>query len=204
MPDRKTRPANSTEQTFERLSRLSDLSMALSSGIDLGGLLKNMARSAREAIKADEVYFMLLDRETFELCFTAFSGSKRKRPTQIRCLDRRTVINSEEEFGFAPCSTESVSNDEVLSAEALLLRNAFSCRQRLLYTGEMHDPLFKDAPFKSAMIIPLTTNTQCVGLMVTGNTTRKNAFNVNNGKIFARSERYKFLSACVNSASTLQ
>jgi len=179
MPDRKTRPANSTEQTFERLSRLSDLSMALSSGIDLGGLLKNMARSAREAIKADEVYFMLLDRETFELCFTAFSGSKRKRPTQIRCLDRRTVINSEEEFGFAPCSTESVSNDEVLSAEALLLRNAFSCRQRLLYTGEMHDPLFKDAPFKSAMIIPLTTNTQCVGLMVTGNTTRKNAFNVN-------------------------
>lgn len=153
--------------------------MALSSGIDLGELLKNMARSAKDAIKADEIYFMLLDRETFELCFTAFSGSKRKRPSQIRCLDRRTIINSEEEFGFAPCSSELIGSEEVLSAEALLLRNAFSCRQRLLYTGEMHDPLFKDAPFKSAMIIPLATNTQCVGLMIVGNTARDKAFNVN-------------------------
>ena len=179
MPNRKVRAANPTELTFERLSRLSDISMALSSGIDLSELLKNMAKSTREAIKADEVYFMLLDRATFELCFKAFSGKKRQRPNQIRCLDRRTIMNSEEEFGFAPCSTEEESNEEVVSGEALLLRNAFSCRQRLLYGGEMHDPLFKDAPFKSAMIIPLTTNTQCVGLMVVGNIVQTRAFNVN-------------------------
>ncbi|HAE41070.1 MAG TPA: hypothetical protein DCG57_20915 [Candidatus Riflebacteria bacterium] len=179
MPNKKDRPVNSTELTFERLSRLSDLSMALSSGIDLNELLKNMARSVRDSIKADEAYFMLLDRETFELCFMAFSGSKRRRPNLIRCLDRRTIMNSEEEFGFAPCSTDQINDEEVLGGEAMLLRNAFSCRQRLLYTGEMHDPLFKDAPFKSAMIIPLTTNTQCVGLMVVGNITRTTAFNVN-------------------------
>ncbi len=179
MPDRKARPANSTELTFERLSRLSDLSMALSSGIDLGELLKNMARSAREAIKADEVYYMLLDRETYELCIKAFSGSRRRRPKLIKCLDRRTIMNSEEEFGFAPCPNELIDEDEVLSGEALLLRNAFSCRQRLLYTGEMHDPLFKGGPFKSAMIIPLATNTQCVGLMVVGNVSKNKPFDVN-------------------------
>lgn len=179
MPERKTRTVNATEQTFERLSRLSDLSMALSSGIDLATLLKNMARSARDAIKADEVYFMLLDRETFELRLTAFSGSRRKRPSPIRCHDRRTVINSEDEFGFAPCSTPIINESAEINPEALLLRNAFSCKQRLLYTGDMLDPLFKDSPFKSAMIIPLTTNTQCVGLMLLGNTRKTTAFNVN-------------------------
>ncbi|MBU1107622.1 MAG: GAF domain-containing protein [Candidatus Riflebacteria bacterium] len=179
MPNRKARATNPTELTFERLSRLSDISMALSSGIDLTELLKNMAKSTREAIKADEVYFMLLDHSTFELCFKAFSGTRRTRPNLIRCLDRRTIMNSEEEFGFAPCSTDQEGNEEALSGEALLLRNAFSCRQRLLYSGEMHDPLFKDAPFKSAIIIPLTTNTQCVGLMVVGNTSHDLAFNVN-------------------------
>ncbi|EKD83539.1 MAG: hypothetical protein ACD_39C00610G0001, partial [uncultured bacterium] len=65
MPNKKARPVNSTELTFARLSRLSDLSMALSSGIDLNELLKNMARSVRDSIRSDEAYFMLLDRETF-------------------------------------------------------------------------------------------------------------------------------------------
>ncbi len=169
-----TRKLNPTEQTFSRLSRLSDISMALSSGIEHNELLKNVAKTAREALNADEVYFMLLDREAFELTLSAFSGSRRQRPAQVRCLDRRTVINSEEEFGFAPCSTgndpEVVDNP---SGEALMLRSAFSSRQRLLYSGEMHDPLFKDTPFVSAMVIPLMTNTQCVGVMVAGNTAKK-------------------------------
>lgn len=180
MPSKTKVSGNTTELTFKRLSRLSDISMALSSGVELSDLLKAMAKTAKEAILADEVYFMLLDRETFELCLKAFSGIKRQRPTLVRCLDRRTIMNSEEEFGFAPCSTESLRIDETsLSGEELLLRNAFSSRQRLLFSGEMHDPLFKDAPFESAMIIPLATNTQCVGLMVCGNLNSKKAFTVN-------------------------
>ena len=181
MKNIKKRAVNQTEQTFKRLSRLSDISMALSSGTELNDLLKSMAKTAKEALASDEVYFMLLDRESFELVFSACSGGRRKRPEKVRCLDRRTIINSEEEFGFAPCTTEtqSDSDEESPIGEALLLRNAFSSRQRLLYSGEMHDPLFKDTPFTSAMLIPLMTNTQCVGLMVTGNIEQNKPFSVN-------------------------
>ena len=181
MPKNKTVQTASVESTFARLSRLSDISMALSSGIELNDLLKAMAKNVKEAISAEEVYFMLLDRGTFELCFTAHSGSKRVRPAKIRCLDRRTIINSEEEFGFAPCSDEMqpTSPEHEITGEALLLRNAFFSRQRLLYSGEMHDPLFKDTAFNSAIIIPLMTNTQCVGLMVVGNISKKTPFTAN-------------------------
>jgi len=176
----KTKPANTTEVTFKRLSRLSDISMALSSGTETNELLKSVAKSVKEAISAEEVYFMLLDRETFELKFSAVSGIKRKRPTSVRCQDRRTIINSEEEFGFAPCSSDLTKSEEAtISGEELLLRNAFSSRQRLLYSGEMNDMLFKESPFKSAIIIPLTTNTQCVGLMICGNVFKDGTFTVN-------------------------
>lgn len=180
MANKNNLPTNTTEVTFKRLSRLSDISMALSSGTELNELLKNVAKSVREAITAEEVYFMLLDRETFELKFAAASGIKRKRPNNARCLDRRTIISSEEEFGFPPCSSDLAKNDETaVDGEELLLRNAFASRQRLLFSGDINDLLFRDSIFKSAIIIPLTTNTQCVGLMVCGNISKASFFTVN-------------------------
>lgn len=172
---------NATAQTFKRLTRLSDISMALSSGMELNELLKTVGSSVREALNADEVYFLLLDKETYELKLTSATGTRRKRPNLIPCPDRRTVLSSEEEFGFAPCpvDNEPHASEQPLNAEAILMRSAFSSRQRLLYTGEMNDPLFKDAPFKSAIIIPLTTNTRCVGLLVVGNSCSKTSFTVN-------------------------
>ncbi len=128
---KKNKAVNATEQTFKRLSRLSDISMALSSGTELNELLKSMARTAREALNADEVYFELLDRASFELILSAASGSRRKRPESIRCLDRRTIMNSEEEFGFAPCFTDKLETEDEVTGEALMLRNAFSSGERL-------------------------------------------------------------------------
>ena len=171
---------NATAQTFKRLTRLSDVSMALSSGMELGELLKMMCSSIREALKADEVYFLLLDKETYELKLSSAAGTRRKRPTTIACPDRRTILSSQEEFGFAPCPVESSPSLEgEPDSEALLMRSAFSTRQRLLFTGEMNDPLFKDTPFKAAIVIPLTTNTRCVGLVTVANTRNRNIFTVN-------------------------
>ncbi len=172
---------NATARTFKRLSRLSDVSMALSSGMKLPELLKTVGTSIQDAIKADEVYFLLLDKETYELKATATIGTRRKRPAIIPCTDRRTVLSSEEEFGFAPCPADvSLKNGSPsLDAESVLMQSAFASRQRLLYTGEMNDPLFKNAPFKSAMIIPLTTNTRCVGLVSVGNLKNSKSFTVN-------------------------
>ncbi len=180
MQKHKKNSNNSTQATFERLSRLSDLSMAMSAGIELDHLLKSMSKTVKEAIKAEEVYFTLLDRETFELKLHAFSGSRRPRPKQVRCYDRRTVLNSEEEFGFAPCTADiDLADDDLLTGEELLLRNSFLIRQRMIFSKEMDDPLFKDSPFKSAIIIPLTTNTQCVGLVVCANISKTEPFTVN-------------------------
>lgn len=173
--------SNATAQTFKRLSRLSDISMALSSGMELPELLKTMAKSIFEALRADEVYFLLLEKDTYELHLSAATGVRRKRPHCIPCPDRRTVLSSEEEFGFAPCPADlsDKSDGKKLSGEEILMRSAFSSRQRLLFTGEMHDPLFKDSPFKSAIIIPLMTNTRCVGLVTVGNLKSDRPFTVN-------------------------
>ncbi|NLI76613.1 MAG: GAF domain-containing protein [Candidatus Riflebacteria bacterium] len=169
-----------TRQTFERLSRLSDLSMALSSGMELADLLKKIAGSVREGIGADEAYVMLLQPDTFEMTLLAAAGKPRRRPTRIRCPDRRTSWASPSEYGFSPCPP-SVDDEpeERLSGEGLLLRNAFTSRQRLMFTRELNDPLFTDVPFHSAIILPLMTVTQMVGLLVVANLRRQETFCVN-------------------------
>jgi putative nucleotidyltransferase with HDIG domain len=181
MAARNKEKSNPTQQTFKRLSRLSDISMALSSGMELTDLLKTLGTSIKDALNSDEVYFLLLDKETFELKPSVAMGVRRKRPGVIQCYDRRIILSSEEEFGFAPCppdkSTEVKSGQP--SSEELLMRNAFSSRQRLLYTGEMNDPMFKNSSFHSAIIIPLTTNTRCVGVLSIGNIKKKQSFTIN-------------------------
>ena len=181
MAAKKKTSNNTTQQTFKRLSRLSDISMALSSGLELDELLKTMGRSVKDALNSDEVYFLLLARDTYELKLSQAMGVRRKRPKNIPCPDRRTILVSEEEFGFAPCPSNSDKGkkEKNLSDEAKLMRSAFFSRQRLLYNGEMNDPLFKNSPFNSAIIIPLTTNTRCVGLLTISNIKKTRAFTVN-------------------------
>ncbi|RCK80604.1 MAG: HD-GYP domain [Candidatus Ozemobacter sibiricus] len=169
-----------TRQTFERLARLSDLSMALSAGLELPDLLKKIAASVREAIQADEAYLMLLQADTYELTLAAAAGRPRRRPARIRCPERRTCLSSTSEYGFSPCPPppERVPDDK-LSGEGVLLRNAFISRQRLMFTRQLDDPLFADVPFQAAVILPLQTATQMVGLLVVANLRRKAAFSVN-------------------------
>lgn len=163
-------------QTFERLSRLSDLSMDLSSGLDQDELLRRMIESARAALQADEAYFMLLEPETFELQLAASAGKRRKRPARVKCPERRTSLGDTGEFGFAPSPRSSDAGDATLDPESLMLRNAFTGRQRLMFTRELRDPLFNGVPFTSALVLPLATTTQHVGLMVAANTSRIRPF----------------------------
>ncbi|HQG28737.1 MAG TPA: GAF domain-containing protein, partial [Candidatus Ozemobacteraceae bacterium] len=163
-------------QAFERLSRLSDLSMDLSSGLDQDELLRRMIESARAALQADEAYFMLLEPETFELQLAASAGKRRKRPTRVKCPERRTSLADAGEFGFAPSPRSSATTETALDPESLMLRNAFTGRQRLMFTRELRDPLFKGIPFTSALVLPLATTTQHVGLMVAANTSRIRPF----------------------------
>ena len=166
-------------QTFDRLSKLSDITMALSSGMELNKFLDTLVKSVKESIKADEAYIMLLNRESYELILSSFSGPRRKRPLKIKCTDRRIILSSTEEFGFAPCPVgRKMNNEKKLKGEFLMLFNAFSSKQRLIFPGDMFDPIFSGAPQKNAMVIPLQTNTQCVGLLVLGNLRSKSVFSV--------------------------
>lgn len=169
-----------TRQTFERLARLSDLSMALSSGMELPELLRKIAASVREGIHADEAYIMLLQNDTFELVLSAAAGKPRKRPAAIKCPERRTALTSTSEYGFPACpSAADQADDETISGEGRLLRNAFTSRQRLMFTKELHDPQFEGIPFHSAVVLPLLTVTQAVGLLVVANLRHRETFSVN-------------------------
>lgn len=173
---RRLHPETANGQAFDRLSRLSDLSMDLSSGLDQDELLRRMIESSREALNADEAYFMLLDSETFELQLAASAGKRRKRPTRVTCPERRTSLANAGEFGFAPSPRSSDELAPALDPESLLLRNAFTGRQRLMFMREMRDPMFDGVPFTSAMVLPLATTTQQVGLMVAANISRARPF----------------------------
>ncbi|MBI3037692.1 GAF domain-containing protein [bacterium] len=169
-----------TKRSFDRLSKLSDVSMALSSQIELEDLLQKICASVRHALFADEAYFLLLDSETFELVLKSYSGRSRKRPSHIRCPDRRTTMTSTIEFGFAPCHESGEEEPPVpLRGEALLARNAFVSRERLLFTRELLDQSFIDVPFTAAIILPLLTATQTLGLLIVANITSGAAFSVN-------------------------
>lgn len=180
MTERKKLQLGSTEQTFARLTRLSDVSMALSSGADLLSLLKIMVKTSREALDADEAYIMLLNRENFQLKLKYATGTRRKRPKVVMCNDRRNELNSDQEYGFAPCKNgnKTLERDHV-DAESNMIAHSFTSKQRLLYSKEIKDSLFEQSPFYSAIIIPLTTNTQSVGILVVGNTKKRKNFGVN-------------------------
>ncbi|HEY9069434.1 MAG TPA: HD domain-containing phosphohydrolase [Candidatus Ozemobacteraceae bacterium] len=165
-------------QTFERLSRLSDLSMDLSAGIERDELLRRMIESVRSAMKADEAFFLLLDPDSFELVLTAAAGKRRKRPVRVKCPERRTSLAVAGEYGFAPSPRVSTSPEPAPDPESLMLRNAFTGRQRLMFTRELKDPLFKGVIYRSAMVLPLVTTTQAVGLMVVANITSDRPFSV--------------------------
>jgi HD-GYP domain-containing protein (c-di-GMP phosphodiesterase class II) len=167
-------------KVFHRLSRLSDITMAISSGMELKDFLRALLKAVREASGADEAYIMLLDRDSYELNLFSVSGAKRKRPQRIKCEDRRVVLSSTEEFGFAPYIASSNAEDEVrLAGESLMLFNVFTSKQRLIYPGAQFDLAFSGSSHKNAMVIPLQTNTQSVGLLVVGNLKNKPVFTVN-------------------------
>lgn len=164
-----TNSPTSSPQDIKRLTRLSQLSMALSSNGELKSDLKLIARYIREAVKADESFFMLLNRDSFQLVLNASSGKPRKRPTIINCQDHRDLIHSTEEYGFLPCAGVIKNTVVHLDGEALALAKCFETRQRQLFNGEKDIEIFQNTPYRSAMVIPLQTQTQCVGLLVVAN-----------------------------------
>lgn len=177
---------NNLANTFERLSRLSELSMVLSSGLELPEILDKIVYSAKHAIDADEVYVMLLQPEKYELYLASCSGRPRKRPKLIKCPDRRISLSSQNEYGFAPYQIRKSSfsrkinySKEDLSPEGLLVRNVFINKQKLMFVKELKDSLFENVPFNSAIILPLQTTTQTLGVMLAANIKKERAFSVN-------------------------
>ncbi len=167
-------------KSFQRLSRLSDITMALSSGMKLDKFLKTLLKYVKDASGADEAYIMLLERDAYELVLSTVYGPERKRPQRIKCVDRRVVLSSTEEFGFAPyIGTSNEQDEERLAGESLMLFNGFTTKQRLIYPGIEFDETFRGSSHKNAMVIPLETNTQSVGLLVVGNIDDKPVFTVN-------------------------
>jgi HD-GYP domain-containing protein (c-di-GMP phosphodiesterase class II) len=197
-------PAEERRQNFRRLARLSDLSMSLAAGLELEVLLKKMAASAREAVQAEEAFFLLLDPETFELTLSAAAGRTRKRPNHIKCPERRSFSNSVAEYGFTP--VPAVPEEEaavVLLGENLLLRNAFTGRQRLVFRKDSPEGrLYADVPYSGAVLLPLATSSQALGLLVIANHEAVGAFSpsdIEEATIYANLaamtvEHHKFLT----------
>ena len=174
-----TKANNQQSESFKRLATISEVSLALSENRDLKDDLDMIAKSVKEAVKADESYLMLLNRELFQLEFCTACGKRRRRPSFIKCEDHRTTIHTADEFGFAPSPGSGQTANPNLTGENLAVFKAFEARQRLIFTGDSQDSIFKNTPFKSALFIPLQTKTQCVGLLVIANTTNNYIFSVN-------------------------
>lgn len=174
-----TKDNNQQNDSFKRLSTISEVSLALSENRDLKEDIAMIVKSVKEAVHADECYLMLLNRELFQLEFSASSGKRRRRPSFIKCEDHRNEIHTPKEFGFAPSPGIGQTANPNLSGENLAVSKAFENRQRLIYTGDKQDSIFQDTPFKSALFIPLQTKTQCVGLLMVANIDKKNIFSVN-------------------------
>ncbi|MBF0543454.1 MAG: GAF domain-containing protein [Candidatus Riflebacteria bacterium] len=154
-------------QVLNRLAGLSELSMALSSGLEIAPFLQKVTDTARKALKADECYFLLLDSNSFELMLTSPSGKKRKRPQKIKCPERRLGLSSANEFGFPPCFPPPQNTDDpTLFGEALFMRNSWVNRNKLLLNSAHEGLIPADLPFKAIVVIPLVTPTQNLGLFV--------------------------------------
>ena len=170
---------NQQNESFKRLATISEVSLALSANRDLKEDLDMIVKSVKEAVKADESYIMLLNRDLFQLEFFTACGKRRRRPSFIKCEDHRNSIHSTEEFGFAPSPGSGQTANPNLTGENLAVFKAFEARQRLIYTGDSKDSIFQNTPFKSALFIPLQTKTQCVGLIVIANISKNYIFSVN-------------------------
>ena len=170
---------NSQNESFNRLSAISEVSLALSANRDMKEDLEMIVKAVKDSVKADESYIMLLNRELFQLEFSTASGKRRRRPSFIKCEDHRNEIHSDKEFGFAPSPGNGQTANPNLTGENLAVFKAFELRQRLIYTGDPNDSIFQGTPYKSALFIPLQTKTQCVGLLVIANLTRNFVFSVN-------------------------
>lgn len=170
---------NSQNESFNRLSAISEVSLALSANRDMKEDLEMIVKAVKDSVKADESYIMLLNRELFQLEFSTAAGKRRRRPSFIKCEDHRNEIHSDKEFGFAPSPGNPQIANPNLTGENLAVFKAFEARQRLIYTGDPNDSIFKGTPFKSALFIPLQTKTQCVGLLVAANLTNNHIFSVN-------------------------
>ncbi len=170
------------DPTFDRLSRLSAISLAMSRpGADVTALLELILGSAVAALRADEGYLCLTDPESFELRLAVAQGKRRSRPRQIPCPERRTALTSAGEFGFAPLTQAngSEASEAAMSPEARLLRQVFLDRERRLFVSALHDPSFVGVPYLAAVIVPLKTENQCLGVMVLANTQRQATFTGN-------------------------
>ncbi len=170
---------NQQNESFKRLATISEVSLALSANRDLKEDLDMIVKSVKEAVKADESYIMLLNRDLFQLEFFTACGKRRRRPSFIKCEDHRNSIHSTEEFGFAPSPGSGQTANPNLTGENLAVFKAFEARQRLIFTGDSKDSIFQNTPFKSALFIPLQTKTQCVGLIVIANISKNYIFSVN-------------------------
>ncbi len=170
---------NSQNESFNRLSAISEVSLALSANRDMKEDLEMIVKAVKDSVKADESYIMLLNRELFQLEFSTAAGKRRRRPSFIKCEDHRNEIHSDKEFGFAPSPGNGQTANPNLTGENLAVFKAFELRQRLIYTGDPNDSIFKGTPYKSALFIPLQTKTQCVGLLVIANLTNNYVFSVN-------------------------
>ena len=174
-----TKTNNPQNESFKRLASISEVSLALSANRDLKEDLDMIVKSVKEAVKSDESYIMLLNRDLFQLEFCTACGKRRRRPSFIKCEDHRNSIHSAEEFGFAPSPGSGQTANPNLTGENLAVFKAFEARQRLIFTGDPNDTIFKDTVFKSALFIPLQTKTQCVGLLIVGNIENNHIFSVN-------------------------
>ena len=166
-------------ENFKRLSNISEVSLALSSNRDLKENLNLIVKSVKDAVKAEECYIMLLNKELFQLEFCTACGKRRRRPSFIKCEDHRNEIHTTQDFGFIPSPGIGQMANPNLTGENLAVYKAFEIRQRLIYTGDSKDSIFKDTPYKSALFIPLQTQTQCVGLLIVANITQNSVFSVN-------------------------
>lgn len=176
---RLTKANNQQHESFKRLSTISEVSLALSSNRDLKEDLELIVKSVKDAVRADESYIMLLNRELFQLDFYTACGKKRRRPSFIKCEDHRNEIHTPQDFGFIPSPGNAQTANPNLTGENLAVYKAFEIRQRLIYTGDSHDVIFQNTPYKSALFIPLQTNTQCVGLLIVANINQNRVFSVN-------------------------
>ena len=167
-----------TKTTFNRLARISEISLLLSSNGELKEDISKITKAVKDATEADESFIMTLNRESYRLVFCASSGKPRRRPSFIKCEDHRTTIHSTAEYGFAPCPGTSQNTNPKLTGENLSILRAFETKQRLIFSGDPKDEIFKGTPYKSAMIIPLQTQTQSVGLLVVANLVNEKIFTV--------------------------